>query len=171
MVAITASPTSRPLPNEGLRCMRKPGAAFTSTTPPLCSSRGRNTDSHTTSTPQMSKPTIWAAAMARSATSGCTSSVTSVAVPPVERLALLRKITRAPLAGTELASKPCSLRRAMAMSSNRILVKDVAWPSPRRGSAFTMSTNSRTVFLPLPITSGGSRRAAATSLLPTTSKR
>ena len=118
IVAITASPTSRPFPNEGLRCIRKPGAALTSTTPPLCSSRGCNTDSQTTSTPQISSPTIWAAAMARAATSRCTSSVTSVAVPPVDRLALLRKMTRVPLTGTEFSSKPCSLSRFLAMSSN-----------------------------------------------------
>ena len=171
IVAMTASPTSRPLPKDGLRCMRKPGAAFTSTTPPLCSSMGCRTDSHTTSTPQISRPTIWAAAMARAATSGCTSSVTSVAVPPVERLALLRKMTRVPLAGTEFSSKPCSLRRFLAMSSRRILVSEVAWPSPRRGSALTCSTSSRTVFFPLPMTSGGSRLAAATNLLPTTNNR
>jgi hypothetical protein len=52
----------------------------------------------TTSTPQMCRPTICAAATARAATSGCTSSVTSVAVPPVDRLALLRRMTRWPLA-------------------------------------------------------------------------
>ena len=171
MVAMTASPTSRPLPKDGLKCIRKPGAALTSTTPPLCSSSGCKTDSQTTSTPQISKPTIWAAAMARAATSGCTSSVTSVAVPPVERLALLRKITRVPLEGMEFSSMPCSLSRFFAMSSRRIFVREVAWPSPRRGSALTCSTNSRTVFLPLPITKGGSRLAAATNLLPTTSNR
>ena len=171
MVAMTASPTSRPLPNDGLRCMRKPGAALTSTTPPLCSSIGSKTDSQTTSTPQISSPTICAAAMARAATSWCTSSVTSVAVPPVERLALLRKMTRVPLAGIEFSSKPCSLSRFLAISSKRILVSEVAWPSPRRGSALTSSTNSRTVFFPLPMTSGGSRLAAATNLLPTTNKR
>ena len=171
MWSMTALPTSRPLPNEGPMCMRKPGAALTSTMPPFCSSSGRETDSHTTSTPQMSTPTIWAAATTRAATSGCTSSVTSVAVPPVDRLALLRKITRRPLAGTDSGSRSCARSRPMAMSSNRILVKDVEWPVPRRGSALTWSTNWRTVCLPSPTTSGGSRRAAATSLLPTTNNR
>ena len=42
-------------------------------------------------------------------------------------------------------------------------VSEVAWPSPRRGSALTASTSSRTVCTPSPITCGGSRRAAATS--------
>ena len=45
-----------------------------------------------------------AAATARAATSGCTSSVTSVAVPPVDRLALLRRMTRWPTGGTESAT-------------------------------------------------------------------
>jgi hypothetical protein len=66
--------------------------------------QGSSMLSHTTSTPQMSRPMLRAAAMARSATSGCTSSVTSVAVPPVDRLALLRRITRLPLGGTDSAS-------------------------------------------------------------------
>src|SRR5450830_728239 len=128
-----ASPTWRPLPNEGIRCMRRPGAAFTSTMPPCCSSSGRSTLSQTTSTPQMCMPTIWAAATARAATSGCTSSVTSVAVPPVLRLALLRRITRWPLGGTDSGFRSCRARRAMAMSSKRILVSEVAWPAARVG--------------------------------------
>ena len=43
------------------------------------------------STPQMSRPIIRAADTARAAISGWTSSVTSVAEPPVLRLALLRR--------------------------------------------------------------------------------
>jgi hypothetical protein len=38
MLEIIASPTGRPLPNDGLMCMRRPGAALTSTMPPPCSS-------------------------------------------------------------------------------------------------------------------------------------
>ena len=127
--------------------------------------------SQTISTPAMSSPIICAASTARAATSGWTSSVTSVAVPPVERLALLRSTTRVPCAGTESALSPCTARRPMAISSKRILVREVAWPSPRRGSLFTSSTSWRTVCTPSPMTCGGSRRAAATSLLPTTSRR
>ena len=67
--------------------------------------------------------------------------------------------------------KPWTARRARAMSSSRILVSEVAWPSPRRGSWFTTSTNWRTVCWPSPSTWGGSRRAAATSWSPTTSRR
>ena len=59
----------------------------------------------------------------------------------------------------------------MAMSSKRILVSEVAWPSPRRGSALTLSTSSRTLCRPSPMTCGGSRRAAAMSRSPTTSRR
>ena len=171
MWSITALPTSRPLPNEGLTCMRRPGAALTSTMPPFCSSSGLMTVSHTTSTPQMSRPTVCAASMARAATSGCTLSVTSVAVPPVDRLALLRRMTRWPGIGTESGVRFCAARRASAMASMRILVSEVPWPSPRRGSLLTSATSSRTVCWPSPMTSGGSRRAAATSWLPTTSRR
>ena len=47
------------------------------------------------------------------------------------------------------------------------------WRGRRRGAGrwLTMSTSSRTVCTPSPITCGGSRRAAATSLSPTTSRR
>ncbi|CFN64796.1 Uncharacterised protein [Bordetella pertussis] len=104
MWEMMASPTARPLPNEGFRCMRRPGAALTSTTPPCWSSSGRCTVSATTSTPQISRPIMRAAVTARAASSGWTSSVTSVAAPPVLRLALLRSTTRAPAAATESAS-------------------------------------------------------------------
>ncbi len=83
--------------------MRRPGAAFASTMPPPCSASERLTFSQTKSTPQMSSPIIWAAVIAQAATSGCTSSVTSVAVPPVDRLALLRRTTRAPFGGVDSA--------------------------------------------------------------------
>jgi hypothetical protein len=112
--------------------MRRPGAALTSTMPPLCSSSGCRTLSHTTSTPQMSRPTICAASTARGHF-GCTSSVTSVAVPPVDRLALLRSTTRWPWPAPS-RRQALRARRASAMSSKRILVSEVAWPSPRRGS-------------------------------------
>ena len=171
MLEIIASPTGRPLPNDGCKCIRKPGAAFTSTTPPPCFSSERCTLSHTTSTPQISKPIMIAAATALAAKSGCTSSVTSVAVPPVLKLALLRNTTRAPLFGTLSTVKFCAAKLASAISSIRILVNEVACPEPRRGSEFTWSTNWRTLCTPSPMTNGGSRLAAATNLLPTTKKR
>ena len=169
MVWMMASPTARPLPNEGDKCIRKPGAAFTSTTPPPWVSRGCKMLSHTMSTPQMSSPTILAAATARAAIEGCTSSVTSVAVPPVDKLALCRRFTRLPLMGTESAVMSCAPKQVRAMSSKRILVRDVACPVPRRGSLLTCSTSSLTLCRPSPTTLGASRRAAATSLSPTTS--
>ena len=165
------TPTLRGLPKDGARCMRRPGAALTSTMPPFCSSSGRSMVSQTTSTPQMCRPMVWAASTARAAMSGCTSSVTSVALPPVDRLALLRSTTRWPWAGTDSGVSPSVAMRAMAMSSRRILVSAVPWPEPRRGSWLTMSTSSRMVCWPSPSTWGGSRRAAATNWPPTTSRR
>ena len=145
ILEIIASPTARPLPNEGARCIRNPGAAFTSTIPPPWSSKGRKMLSATTSTPQICKPTICAAATARAATSGCTSSVTSVAEPPVDKFALLRRFTRWPLAGTVSGVTPWCARQVRAISSMRILVSEVECPEPRRGSRFTCATNSATV--------------------------
>ena len=92
----------------------------------------------------MSRPTMRAASTARAATSGCTSSVTSVAVPPVLRLALLRRtrvrprrhrVGRVALLGEHRRAR---CRRARSLS-------DVAWPSLRRGSRVTWSTSSLTV--------------------------
>ncbi|KAG1318358.1 hypothetical protein G6F63_015252 [Rhizopus arrhizus] len=119
----------------------------------------------------MSRPIMRAADTARAAISGCTSSVTSVAEPPVLRLALLRRKISVPSGGTESASKPCFFRVASAMSSKRILVNEVACPSPRKGSELTWSTSWRMVCCPSPVTWGGSRRDAATSAPPTTSRR
>ena len=121
--SMTARPTSRPVPNEGLRCIRSPGAALTSMMPPFCSSKGRKIVSQTMSTPQISKPTIWAAKTALAATSGCTSSVTSVAEPPVDKLALFRMMTRIPLGATLLSSRFCSCKHDKATSSIRMRVK------------------------------------------------
>ena len=106
IVETIASPTGRALPKEGLRCMRKPGAALISTIPARCSSIGLATVSATRSTPAMSRPTICAAVIMRAANSGCTSSVTSVALPPVLKLALLRNRIRLPFSGMDCAVKP-----------------------------------------------------------------
>ena len=83
-----------------------PGAALTSTITPPCSPSGREMSWATTSTPAMSRPTILAASTAQAATAGCTRSVTSMAVPPVLRLALRRISTIAPAGGTESGVKP-----------------------------------------------------------------
>ena len=106
MLEIMASPTWRGLPKEGLKCMRKPGAALISTMPARCSSIGFKMVSATRSTPAISKPTICAAVTMRAASSGCTSSVTSVALPPVLKFALLRSKTRLPFSGIDCAFRP-----------------------------------------------------------------
>ena len=126
MLEIMASPTCRGLPNDGLKCMRKPGAALISTMPARCSSIGFKMVSATRSTPAISKPTICAAVTMRAASSGCTSSVTSVALPPVLKLALFRSRTRLPFSGIAWASSPCVASVARAISSKRILVNAVA---------------------------------------------
>ncbi|HEX4094705.1 MAG TPA: hypothetical protein VHZ33_38810, partial [Trebonia sp.] len=61
-----------------------------------------------TSMPHTSSPTMAAARRHMSATSACTRSVTSLLVPPVDRLAFRRSATAWPRAGTELASSPCA---------------------------------------------------------------
>ena len=126
MLSTMASPTGRGLPNEGLKCMRKPGAALISTMPARCSSMGFKIVSATRSTPAISRPTICAAVTIRAAYSGCTSSVTSVALPPVLKFALLRSNTRLPFSGTDCAFKPWVARVAKAISSKRIFVRAVA---------------------------------------------
>ncbi len=109
-VSTIASPTGRGLPEEGSKCIRKPGPALTSTiTPPWLSSGGEMSLA-TTSTPAMSRPIMRAASTQRAATSGWTRSVTSVAVPPVLKLALRRISTRVPAGGTESGVKPCSVK-------------------------------------------------------------
>ena len=92
-VATMASPTGREMPTEGCKCIRRPGAALTSTITPPCSSSGALMSVATTSTPAMSRPITWAASTARAATCGWTRSVTSMAVPPVLRLPLRRMRT------------------------------------------------------------------------------
>ena len=95
-VAMIASPTGRETPTEGCKCIRKPGAALTSTTTPDCSSSGALMSVATISTPAMSRPITCAASTARAATCGWTRSVTSMAVPPVLKLPLRRMSTLAP---------------------------------------------------------------------------
>ena len=65
-----ASPTGRGVPSEGSMCMRRPGAAFTSTMAPRVTSSGWSMRLATMSMPATSSPIMVAASMARSATSG-----------------------------------------------------------------------------------------------------
>ena len=97
----TGPATSRGFPSLGAMCIRKPGAAFTSqmAPPPLswydCVMSGVRK-----STPPTSSPMASTVRTAISRLSGCTKSVTSIAVPPVERLPVERRYTTSPAAGT-----------------------------------------------------------------------
>ena len=123
------------------------------------------------STPPTSRPMARTARSAISRLSGWMTSVTSVAVPPVERLAVERRYTVTPFAGTELAVSPArsSIFCACASSSSR--VSTFSCPTPRRGSRLTMSMSWATVCSPSPTTWPGVRRVAATSSPFTTSSR
>ena len=92
-VSMIAAPTLRGLPTAGSRCIRRPGPALTSMNTPPCNSSGREMSVAMQSMPAISRPMILAASIARAAISGWTMSVTSSAVPPVERLALRRSTT------------------------------------------------------------------------------
>ncbi len=87
-MSTTAPATSRGVPSEGATCMRKPGAAFTSTIPPPTSAIGFSMVGEITSIPAMSRPTIRAIRSIRWTFEGWTRSVTSREIPPVERLAV-----------------------------------------------------------------------------------
>ena len=87
---------------------------------------------------QMCRLMVRAASMARAATGVHRRRSRSVALLPVERLALLQHHALAP--GGWSRGEPSPAMRAMAMSSSRILVSAVPWLL-RRGSWLTMSTS------------------------------
>ena len=99
-MSITGPATSRARPSLGAMCMRKPGAAFTSQMAPPISLYDSVMSVVRKSTPPTSRPIAFTARMAISMLSGCTMSVMSVAVPPVERLPVERRKTSSPAAGT-----------------------------------------------------------------------
>ena len=105
------------------------------------------------------------------ATSGCTESVTSLLVPPVERFALKRRVTVCPSAGTDVGARPWRARWAIEVSSRTILVRGRSCPIPRRGSALTWSTRAAIGLIPSPVTRAGLSSAAATTRPPTTRTR
>ena len=90
-ISSTAPATSRGVPSLGETCIRKPGAAFTSQMPPPTSLYDWEMSGVRKSTPHTSRPTAAAARMAISRLSGWQSSVRSIAVPPVERLPVVRR--------------------------------------------------------------------------------
>ena len=162
-----ASPTGRGSPTEGLRCMTSPGPALTSTTTAPCSSRGREMSVATMSRPAISRPMVWAASTACSATVGCTSSVQSI-----ERLSFRCTSTLSPSGGTESGVNPWRSSCSSVTGSNSMKLSGKVSSSPRRGSEFNWaSIRSRRVLRPSATTEHASPRTAATSLFPTTSKR
>ena len=169
--SITGRATSRGCPSVGWVCMRKPGAALTSTIAPPVSRTGVAMSGQMKSMPATSRPTMRAAVSAISILSGWASVVRSIDVPPVDMLPVSASLIQAPAGGTASSSKPWARTRSSAASSTRILVSTLSWPMPRRGSLLAMSTSWRTVCSPSPVTLAGTRSATAASLPPRTSTR
>ena len=158
-------------PSVGWVCIRKPGAALTSTMAPPVSRTGLAMSGQMKSMPATSSPTIWAAVSAISTLSGCASIVRSIEVPPVDMLPVSASLTRVPAGRTSSRPWPCSRTSASAASSTLIRVSTFSWPIPRRGSLLAMSTSSRTVCSPSPVTDAGTRSAMAATLPPMTRQR
>ena len=87
-------------PSVGWVCIRKPGAALTSTIAPPVSRTGVAMSGQMKSMPATSSPTIWAAVSAISTLSGWASIVRSIDVPPVDMLPVRASLTRVPSGGT-----------------------------------------------------------------------
>ena len=113
-----ASPTGRGVPADGSRCMRRPGAALTSTMTPPCSSSGSaDVRGHHVDAGDVQSDDLGGLDGA-GGDLGMDPSVTSVAVPPVLRLALRRISTIVPAGGIESGRRPCSASTASAMASS-----------------------------------------------------
>ena len=93
-------------PSVGWVCIRKPGAALTSTMPPPVSRTGTSMSGQMKSMPAMSRPTTRAAVSAISTLSGWASSVRSMDVPPVDMLPVSASLTKAPSGGTSSGVRP-----------------------------------------------------------------
>jgi hypothetical protein len=87
-MSTTAPAASRGVPSVGSVCMRKPGAALTSTMPPPTSAIGCSTEGEMTSMPAMSRPDDPGDPLHQVDVGGWTESVTSREMPPVERFAV-----------------------------------------------------------------------------------
>ncbi len=142
-------------PSVGWVCIRKPGAALTSTMAPPVSRTGVAMSGQMKSMPATSRPTIWAAVSAISTLSGWASIVRSIDVPPVDMLPVSASLTQVPSGSTSSSSKPWSRTSSSAAASTLIRVRTFSWPMPRRGSLFATSTSSRTVCSPSPVTLAG----------------
>jgi len=99
-ISTTGSATFLANPSEGSICILKPGAAFTSKIAPPFSETGVRRSLAMISMPQISNPMILAIRSHITMFAGCTSSVTSLEVPPVERLAVGFSNTSSPFGGT-----------------------------------------------------------------------
>ena len=93
-------------PSVGWVCIRKPGAALTSTIAPPVSRTGVAMSGQMKSMPAMSRPTTRAAVSAISMLSGWASIVRSIEVPPVDMLPVSASFTNAPVSGTLSSVKP-----------------------------------------------------------------
>ena len=158
-------------PSVGWVCIRNPGAALTSTMAPPVSRTGVAMSGQMKSMPATSSPTICAAVSAISTLSGCASMVRSMDVPPVDMLPVSASLIQVPAGGTASSAYPCAVTSASAASSTLIRVSTFSWPMPRRGSWLAMSTSSRTVCVPSPVTDAGTRSAIAATFPPMTRQR
>ena len=91
-------------PSVGWVCIRKPGAALTSTIAPPVSRTGVVMSGQMKSMPATSSPTIWAAVSAISTLSGCASMVRSIDVPPVDMLPVSASLIQVSFGGTSSSS-------------------------------------------------------------------
>ena len=119
-----ACPRCGPCRRRETGAYRRPGRVHLDNTAAL-SSRGLRTESQTTSMPQMSRPTVCAAATAQAASSGWTSSVTSVAVPPVGQVGVVAQDEYGSLAGPNRRSVPAERGAPGRCQTKRI------WPSAK----------------------------------------
>ena len=100
--------TSRGEPSLGRRCIRRSGEALIAITAPDASpaTSGWRMSGSRRSIPHTSSPVMAATRAHTRATAGWTEPVTSLLVPPAERLALWRNVTICPTAGTDVGARP-----------------------------------------------------------------
>jgi len=99
--SITGRATYCGSPSVGWVCIRKPGAALTSTMAPPVSRTGVAMSGQMKSMPATSSPTMRAASSAISTLSGCASKVRSMEMPPVDMLPVSASLTISPAGGTD----------------------------------------------------------------------
>ena len=122
-------------------CILNPGPAFTSRTAPPDSFKGLVKSWAIISIPQISRPIILEIRSAINILYGWIKSVTSSAVPPVLRLAVLLSLTNSPFGTIVSGVIPFSLSNSMVNELMEISVSTFSWPYPLRSSLFISSTN------------------------------